>query len=472
MARDPSAGELTGQQRRSLRRLALALFWLLLLPAVLGVLEVVVRVSDMDKHALEPLLYYFDAAPRLHMPSDDPRAIFTLRPSVSSTFVHKGSGRSMSFSHNSLGYRGKEARAARTPGVFRIIALGASNMYGAEVGDEHTMPVYLQRLLNRRFEGRFEVWNQGVQSHSLQQVCAKAERALRLHRPDMLLLQLAHNMRRTFLDGHPVGRHFDEDPSLYRENLRYIPGAGRAWALPLVQRWALYRTAVAALNYWDRVPTNNVHYPTADAINKEAFLRFHDRYKDRVHIVFLPNLPVFGLAMSPAHRRRFAAVPSIDVVDRALLQDALRPEFHETHPPPHVYEANAYVVARELARIHPKLFRPRGTFTVPPVATFGAAVKDRFRRDAMLFDHIVTRYAAWGKLEGLLRNLGKLARAEPNNPLFPLYQAQCAAQLEQEQMARAYLMEAEALRPGPDLREAVRRTRVIMGAPTDGKQTH
>lgn len=471
MPHDPQGAELSEPQRRSLRRLARVLFWALLLPAVLGVLEVVVRVSDMDKHALAPLLYYFDAAPQFHMPSDDPRAIFTLRPSVSSRFVHRG--REMSITHNSLGYRGAEARAARTPGVFRIIALGASNMYGAEVGDEHTMPVYLERLLNHKFVGRFEVWNQGVQSHSLQQVCAKAERALQRHRPDMLLVQLAHNMRRTFLAGHPTGRYFDLDPSLYRENLRYIPGAGSGWALPLVQRWALYRTVVAALNYWERVPTNNVHYPTADTINKEAFLDFHAKYKGRVHIVFLPNLPVFGMVMTPEHRRRFAAVPSIDVVDRALLEDALRPEFFETHPPPHVYEANAHVVARELARLHPKLFRPRaGTFTVPPVSTFGASVKHRFRRDAMLFDHIVTRYAAWGKLEGLLRNLGKLARVEPKNPLFPLFQAQCATLLKQEQMAQAYLMEAQALRPGPELREALRRTRVLMGAAQEGKQTH
>ena len=232
-----------------------------------------------------------------------------------------------------------------------------------------------------------------------------------------------------------------------------------------MQRWALYRTAVTLLNYWDRVATNNPHYPNADAINKEAFLDFYARHHKQTRIVFLPNLPIFTNAMSASHRARFAAVPSIDVIDRALLQDALRPEFFETHPPPHVYEANAYVIARELARLYPRRFRPRGKFAVPPVFAFGARVTDKFRRDPLLFDHIVDKYKTWGKVDNLLRLLGVMARAEPKNSLFPVIQAQCCALLGKMVMARAYLMEAQALGPKPELREVIQRVGALMGEP-------
>lgn len=463
MSQDRHPGELTEQEEASLRRVARILFWILYVPIILGVVEVVIRLTDMDKHALEPLLYYFTAAPKMHAPSADPRALFSLKPSVSSSYHHKREDRRLTFTHNSLGYRGKEAREAKAPGVFRIIGVGASNIYGAEVSDDETMPAYLERLLNKRFHGKFEVWNQGVQSHSLQQACARVERLIKVHTPDLLLVQLAHSMRRSFLAGHPTGHYFDEDPTLYREHLRYIPMAGGRWSLPLVQRWALYGTVVAVLNYWDRMPSNNQHYPRADSINNEAFLDFFDQNHRRTRIVFLPNLPSFGYVMSSRQRKRFAAVPTIDVVDRALLQDSLRPEFFETHPPPHVYEANAHVVARELIRHYPRQFQPRGgAFTVPPVSTFGAAVKDRFRRRGMLFEHIVSKYKAWSKLDVLLRLLKGLARAEPDNPLFPLYQARCAMLLGKEEMARAYFMEAQALKPGPALRMSVQRTQRLL----------
>ena len=465
MAQEPQPAELTDRENASLRRIARILFWVLWIPASLGLLEVVIRLSEMDKHALAPLLYYFDAAPGFHAPSHDARVLFSLKPSVSSRFFHKRGHRHMTFSHNSLGYRGKEPRAPRDPKVFRIITVGASNLYGAEVSDDETMPVYLERLLNAKFRGKFEVWNQGVQAQSLQQASARGEQAIKAHAPDLLLVQLAHNMRRSFLAGHPTGHYFDQDPTLYRENLRYIPLAGSGWGLPLVQRWALYRTVVTLLNYWDRVPSNNPHYPRADSINKEAFLDFHARNHQRTRIVFLPNLPIFAHAMRAVHRERFKAVPSIDVLDRALLQNALRPEFFETHPPPHVYEANAYVIARELARLYPRQFRPRGVFTMPLASTFGARVKDRFRRDPLLFDHIVDKYRTWGKVDSLLRLLGVLARAEPQNPLYPVIQAQCAALLGRMVMARAYLMEAQALGVKPELRQAIRRVGVLMGEP-------
>lgn len=67
---------------------------------------------------------------------------------------------------------------------------------------------------------------------------------MRDHAPDLLLFQLSNPGRRPFLKDAPYERFFREDPSLYRENLRYC------WPekLNFLGRWRLFRAAVIALN--------------------------------------------------------------------------------------------------------------------------------------------------------------------------------------------------------------------------------
>ena len=462
MSRDQHHGEsLSEIELRALRRIARVLFWLLSVPAVLGLLELAVRLGGLHEDALRPLLYHFSASPDVHMLAEDPRELFHLRPSVSTQVPHKRLRRSLTFTHNSLGFRGKAAHAEKTPGVLRVIAVGASNLYGAEVSDDETLTVYLERILNRRFQGRFEVWNGGVQAQSLQQVCARGERVVRAYAPDLLLVQHAHNMKRSFLLDQPVVHFFHSDPTLYRENLRFLPLAHSRWGPSLMSHWALYATVVTVLNYWDGVPRSAPTYPSPPQLNIDAFLRLYDAHHERTPMVLLPHLPDFEETKRLRQERDWREIPIIDVVDRALLEQGLRPEFFETHPPPHVYEANAHVVARELMRLFPRLFRPQGSFAVPPLATFGSKVKDHFRRDWLLFDHILSAYRRWGKTEALLRMLAVRARAEPNNAIYPFYQAQCAALLGRADRAQVYLARARALNPGPEFQRAIRRSRGI-----------
>ena len=97
-----------------------------------------------------------------------------------------------------------------------------------------------------------------------------------------------------------------------------------------------------------------------------------------------------------------------------------------------------------------------------------AVKEEQFRRNWQLFENIMVRYRSWDRVPVLLRELGLLARKEPQNPLFPVYQAQCSALLGRTQMARAYLMEADLLKPGPQLQEAIRRAQMLMGAVDEG----
>jgi hypothetical protein len=49
---------------------------------------------------------------------------------------------------NSRGFRGDEFETAKAPGVYRIVALGASSTFGYHDRDDETYPVYLEGQLN------------------------------------------------------------------------------------------------------------------------------------------------------------------------------------------------------------------------------------------------------------------------------------------------------------------------------------
>jgi lysophospholipase L1-like esterase len=68
---------------------------------------------------------------------------------------------------DSRGFRDGEFSAHKVPGVFRILCLGDSWTFGANVGQDETYPRQLTRLLARRHpSARFEVLNLGVLGYS------------------------------------------------------------------------------------------------------------------------------------------------------------------------------------------------------------------------------------------------------------------------------------------------------------------
>ncbi len=68
---------------------------------------------------------------------------------------------------NSLGFRDVEFQRKKPPSVFRIICLGDSWTFGANVGQDQAYPQQLSRLLQYEFpEADFEVLNLGVLGYS------------------------------------------------------------------------------------------------------------------------------------------------------------------------------------------------------------------------------------------------------------------------------------------------------------------
>jgi lysophospholipase L1-like esterase len=64
---------------------------------------------------------------------------------------------------NDHGLRGPDFDDAKTPGVLRVLTLGASSTFGFENRDDETYPYYLQHVLDRvAGRGRFEVINFAV----------------------------------------------------------------------------------------------------------------------------------------------------------------------------------------------------------------------------------------------------------------------------------------------------------------------
>jgi hypothetical protein len=70
----------------------------------------------------------------------------------------------------------------KLPGVFRVVAIGDSYTYGAEVDADQTYSAYLQRLLPSS-----QILNMGVTAYGIDQAVLKYLRHGRVYRPDLIV---------------------------------------------------------------------------------------------------------------------------------------------------------------------------------------------------------------------------------------------------------------------------------------------
>jgi lysophospholipase L1-like esterase len=72
---------------------------------------------------------------------------------------------------NNLGFRGKDFTLQKTPGITRIVTLGASSTFGFGNNDDETYPVYLEQALNAAGQpAKFEVLNMGIPHNTSSQI--------------------------------------------------------------------------------------------------------------------------------------------------------------------------------------------------------------------------------------------------------------------------------------------------------------
>ncbi|MFN0009054.1 MAG: SGNH/GDSL hydrolase family protein [Planctomycetota bacterium] len=104
-------------------------------------------------------------------------------------------------SHNALGFRGKETTREKPPGVFRIVTLGGSSVYGqSESRDEAVWSARLEEILRVERPGaRIEVINAGAPGYSSFEMLVQLEmRAVDLA-PDLVVVYEAVNDMRAAL---------------------------------------------------------------------------------------------------------------------------------------------------------------------------------------------------------------------------------------------------------------------------------
>jgi len=111
---------------------------------------------------------------------------------------------------NSAGFRDDERPAAKAPSTFRVLCLGDSWTFGANVNRQQTYPYRLGVRLREAYpDAQIEVWNLGVMGYSSYQGLELLRRRAHELHPDLVVIGYAMN------DGRVPGWR-DRDMSSYR----------------------------------------------------------------------------------------------------------------------------------------------------------------------------------------------------------------------------------------------------------------
>ena len=154
------------------------------------------RLQHGDEPAVEERLYEADR-----------NLIFRMRANVNLVYPRTASfpGKATTWTvHTSdRGFRSPHFADAKRPGVFRIVCLGDSSTFGMNVDDADPYPQVLQRLLDQRAPGRFEVLNLGVPGYSSRQGLELLRQQALKYQPDLVIFAFGTNdrfWRRTISD--------------------------------------------------------------------------------------------------------------------------------------------------------------------------------------------------------------------------------------------------------------------------------
>lgn len=319
---------------------------IVLLCALFLTAELAVRISSIDTLMLKPLLYYQGSDPAAHEPSPNPERIYQLKPGARTRTTEFMKPVSV----NSLGFRGTGHPASKTPGTTRVICLGGSTTYGAAVADNETFPYYLEEILNKKYKGKFEVWNAGLCAYVLSGEIAYAREIIAKYDPDILIFQYANIGRRPFLPGMRHSPYFRSNPELFIENLRYIPFPNSPLSLWMLRHSAAYRCAVVLANCFMFMPSNNPQY-NSETPNMARFSSFFAENRNRIKIFIMPSKDWHDSPSEEFKKMLSATGASVlDIFSAGRLPPNASSEYYLTHPPAHVYKWYAEAISGELSK--------------------------------------------------------------------------------------------------------------------------
>ncbi len=221
---------------------------LLTVCAAIAMAEIMLHWLPLPSYVTD-LIWIQAADTASHRASFDEKLLYELLPNSRNVYT-KAHRLERLVQINSWGLRDPERSRIKAPDVRRIIILGSSTTYGAEVGNDQTLSAQLERLLNQRATPgrRYEVWNAGVNAYSPTQIVTLGRRLIAQGaQPDGLLLQINLLGPRAFLWHCVDVTMYGRDPSLLTEHF-FVPPWTMPWIAPLAARSRLTLLLVAHFN--------------------------------------------------------------------------------------------------------------------------------------------------------------------------------------------------------------------------------
>jgi len=334
--------------------------WFLIVCSILiGLLlaEAIIRIFSLDWRYIKKIVYIQDVDVKAHQTDPNPKLFFRLKPG-SYDFGHYKT------SINSLGVRGPERSISKPNGVFRIICVGGSNVYGAMLNDDQTWPAQLEAKLNSISPGRFEVWNLGVSGYVGSQMAIVAQEAVDRYDPDLVILALSNRGVPAFLSRAPIEPYFKKDASTWRlifpkDYLDYIPLIPYRAKIWLIQNIRLFRFSllgVAAITGQELTRSQSI-YEECENQNALSVHRFLEKNSGRVRIC------IFICPTLSKKERYVEYFKGLNVPVFLLFANNLPKEYENMHPPAYVMTWYADRLSDWL--IKNNLLQERRSFTVP-----------------------------------------------------------------------------------------------------------
>lgn len=288
--------------------------------------EIAVRAFGLDERFLEKYLYLQGGMFEIHQPDNNPKLLFRLKQG------------SLDYNHfkasvNRHLARGKEYEKEKPPGVYRIITLGGSNVFGAEINDDETWPARVEQKLRTLTDTPIEVWNYGTSAYVSIQMVEIARLTIDELAPDLYVFAFSNVGAPGFQARMPKLQIFNANPSLWFDyvfdpGIIHIPGI---WeeneTLAAVRRSRLFRYALmGAVMHADPRRWQAIDYEERAIRDFRAFV---EEYRDRVKIaVFI--CPAAGLQMFEPYWA------GLDLPVYVLTADGMPREYIRIHPPAYV----------------------------------------------------------------------------------------------------------------------------------------
>ena len=325
-------------RRRVLPRLAL-----LLAATVIGLIiaDCVVRIGHYDRNLLAKMVCYQNADRGSFVAVDDPYLLFRTKPG--SVRYRKD----YTVNINELGFRGPPVSPLKTPGVFRILVVGGSNVYGLGVGDEQAWPRQLEAVLQKDYPGTVEVLNGGACAYVPVQMAIVAEQALDKCSPDLIIYAVSNGGARCFMHESDPMPYFLREPRMWDQLFTPLPLRKQVFQITDESRFLLGLSAMVRLYAMAiTVPTgqNWVAGPMHEPINvaKTRELAKKARGKARMCVFLFPG--------TLSHLNDYSAYYTLgaDVPVMELSADGMPQEYMDIHPPPKVHRWYAENIAKWL----------------------------------------------------------------------------------------------------------------------------